>query len=385
MTSEEFLVLYEKFLAGECTAEELRKLEEHKDDFELKVHPWTAQMGDKHEVKQKLTEGLMAQVKMDDREKSVPVGRLAVAASILVLISVGALLLFKAMRGNTEQRAQLTTQQPVKSIIKPGSNKAILILANGNMVDLDGSNKGPLSDQGGAKVTKMDKGQVIYQSDHTVKENDLTAYNTIATPRGGQYQITLSDGTLVWLNAASSIKFPTVFNGKDRVVELTGEAYFEVAKNREHPFKVISGGVNVNVLGTHFNVMAYPDETSIQTTLIEGAVRLETNDATTLLDPGQQGLLSHGAKRFSVKQVNVNDIVSWKDGVFTFNNEDIHTIMRKISRWYDVDVDYKGQLTSQNFGGSVSRFKDISSLLKTLELTGTIHFKIDGRRITVMP
>jgi ferric-dicitrate binding protein FerR (iron transport regulator) len=187
------------------------------------------------------------------------------------------------------------------------------------------------------------------------------------------------------LNAASSIKYPITFSGNERNVELTGEAYFEVAKNKDKPFNVKVNGMKVEVLGTHFNVMAYNDENSIETTLLEGSVKLTKKGASATLLPNQQGSLSRDAQGFRVTEVVAQDIIAWKNGFFKFDNENIETIMRKVARWYDVDITYEGDLTRQNFGGTVSRFNDLSKLLKTLELTGTIHFKIDGRRITVMP
>ncbi|WP_295767181.1 FecR family protein [uncultured Mucilaginibacter sp.] len=385
MTNDEFLALYEKCQTGKCTAEDIQRLEHYKDEFELKELPWLPEMGDRDEVRTELLNTLRSRITPDDISPRKFPFRWVIAASLLVFLSVGLVVLFNKEQKQVTVADHFAQKTAVKTAITPGSNKAILILANGNMVDLDGSDKGLVSKQGAAEVRKLSKGKLVYNAEPKAKNGSQVAYNTIATPRGGQYQLTLADGTMVWLNAASSLKFPTTFSGKERLVELTGEAYFEVAKNKSMPFKVVANGVNVNVLGTHFNVMAYQDESVVKTTLLEGSVRLEKDEITAMLIPGEQGLIKQGGNAFKVREVKVDDIVAWKNGLFSFENENIRTIMRQVSRWYDVDIDYEGQLSKQNFGGSVSRFKDISYLLKTLELTGTVHFKVNGRRITVMP
>jgi transmembrane sensor len=181
------------------------------------------------------------------------------------------------------------------------------------------------------------------------------------------------------------LKYPTVFYGHERRVELSGEAYFEVAKNAAKPFKVSVNGINVQVLGTHFNIMGYNDEKEVKTTLLEGSVKLTNKNCTALLKPGEQGVLNHQQTAFNIENVDVDDVVAWKNGFFAFNNEDIQTIMKEISRWYDVDVEFPEKFKRRNFGGTVSRFKDVSQVLNALELTGSIHFKVEERRIIVMP
>ncbi|HWW40381.1 FecR family protein, partial [Pedobacter sp.] len=200
-----------------------------------------------------------------------------------------------------------------------------------------------------------------------------------------QYQLKLPDGTLVWLNSASSLRFPTQFAGKERSVELDGEAYFEVAKNKEMPFKVHVRAMEVRVLGTHFNVMAYDDEESISTTLLEGSVKVSNALQTAVIRPGQQASLKKSSGILGVEEVNTVEAIAWKNGKFLFADEDIETIMRRISRWYNVEVEYRGNLSDKNFAGSISRYENVSEVLKMLELTGTIHFKVEGRRIIVMP
>ncbi|GGB23687.1 hypothetical protein GCM10011500_44910 [Mucilaginibacter rubeus] len=262
-------------------------------------------------------------------------------------------------------------------------------MAGGSVVVLNDIKNGEIATQAGVQVSKTKEGLLVYKDNRTAgnKKPDINEpdQNTVTTPRGGQYQIVLSDGTKVWLNAATALKYPTSFSGKDRKVELSGEAYFEVAKNATKPFKVVVNGLEVQVLGTHFNVMAYDNEKVVKTTLLEGKVRLFKNGHEAVLKPGEQGVLNNQSSLFEVKDVKVDDETAWKNGFFAFNNESIETIMRQISRWYDVDVAFSEKMMRRNFGGSVSRYENVGTVLKALELTGSVHFNVEGRRITVMP
>ncbi|MEJ2882294.1 FecR family protein [Pedobacter sp. GR22-6] len=381
MTKEQYIALFEKFESGNCSPEELAQLENYQDDFQLTVKPWSAGMGSSDAVKQQILEKLRSQISAEGRRRGSNFRYWLAAASVLLFLAVG-ISLWKYT--TNQQRNQDHTAQ-VKSSISPGRNRAILTLANGKKLDLDGTQTGMISREGASIVSKTADGKLIYGTNTDTPDKNALIYNTIETPRGGQYELTLGDGTKVWLNAGSSLKYPTTFTGKERSVELTGEAYFQVAKNKEKPFNVVLKGMKVEVLGTHFNVMAYDDEQTIETTLLEGSVKLTKNGNSKVLIPNQQGLLANGASDFSVRTVNTENVIAWKNGFFKFDDENIETIMRKVARWYDVDISYKGNLKYKNFGGTVARFKDISQLLTTLELTGTVHFKIDGRRVTVMP
>jgi ferric-dicitrate binding protein FerR (iron transport regulator) len=208
--------------------------------------------------------------------------------------------------------------------------------------------------------------------------------NTMQTPRGGQYGVILPDGSKVWLNAASSLTYPTAFTGVDRSVQLKGEAYFEVADNKDKPFIVMVGNMQVNVLGTHFNVMAYEDENAIKTTLLEGAVKVTNGGAAHLLKPGQEGRLDRSSDAFKLLEVDANEAIAWKNGVFQFGGASIETVMREIVRWYDVDVEYQGR-TNEHFRGAISRSVNASEVFKMLELTGAVHFTIDKKKIIVKP
>lgn len=270
-----------------------------------------------------------------------------------------------------------------KNDITPGKNKAILTLANGSKIVLDAARNGTLANQGNTVIHKEKDGEVVY--DHINSANNSVsdiAYNTISTPLGGQYQIILPDGSKVWLNAASSLKFPATFSGNERRVELVGEAYFEVAKNKEKPFKVSANNMQVEVLGTHFNIMAYRNENSTNTTLLEGSVKIIRGNESRTIKPGQQA--KAGDNNIQVLNVNAEDAMAWKNGYFNFSHENIEVIMRKIARWYNIETVYEGPVTKEDFAGTISRYKNVSEVLHTLELTGLIHFRIEGRRITVM-
>lgn len=380
MTKEQFIALFEKCASGYCSAEELNQLENYHDDFELTVKQWSVGMGTSNEVRQQILEKLRSQISVEGKKPRSNFQYWVAAASVLIFLATGTWFWL-----NTKDQHQIVQSNSINTIITPGRNRAVLTLANGKKLDLDDTQTGIIFREGASIVSKSADGKLAYGSNTDPSDQNAVTYNTIETPRGGQYQLTLADGTAVWLNAGSSLKYPTTFSGKERKVELTGEAYFEVAKNKEQPFSVALKGMKVEVLGTHFNVMAYNDENTIETTLLEGSVKLSKDDSSTMLMPNQQGILNNGASNFRVHAVNTENVIAWKNGFFKFDNENIETIMRKVARWYDVDISYKGNLKSQNFGGTVPRFKDISQLLTTLELTGTIHFKIDGRRVIVMP
>jgi transmembrane sensor len=377
MTHQELRRLYEKCTSGNCTPEEQRLFEEFQDSFNLSDIPWTSTMGDEHLVSQQITRTLYSKLSF---RKEVKLKRFYwIAAASILLIS--GFFVYNGLNSKTrKQTSYANTTKPVK--IVPGSNKATLTLANGSNVVLDDTKKGLISTQSNITINKKADGQVVYQKGTTTNTN-VALINTMTTPRGGQYQLTLSDGTKVWLNAETSLKYPVVFNGNERVVELSGEAYFEVAHDQSKPFKVRSNGQEVQVLGTHFNVNAYRDEQTIQTTLLQGSVKLSSKGNQVMLKPGEQASLSNTG--FDVKEVDATDAIAWKNGYFLFRKESIQTVMKKVARWYDVEIEYRGSVNEKKLGGSVSRFEKITDLLSTIELTESVHFKIEGRRVIVMP
>lgn len=302
----------------------------------------------------------------------------AAAAVLLIAGGIG----YHALLTVHEQKPLATRPSPVKNDIAPGSNRALLTLANGTQVVLTGAQNGLLSRQGNTKVIKLDNGQLAYDAGSPTP-GGKTIYNTVSTPRGGEYQVILPDGTKVWLNAASSLRFPTAFTDKDRTVLLTGEAYFEVAPGKDKPFIVQAGETRTRVLGTHFDVMAYQDEKAIRTTLLEGAVKMEKDQTGSLLEPGDQGVFEPGSDRLTTKKVNVEATVAWKDGYYYFDRTKMEDVMRQISRWYDVDIVYQGAVPQDEIVGKIPRTAYVSEVLHIMELIG-IRFRIDGRKIIVL-
>jgi len=370
MNSEQAKELLNRYEQGQCTPEEMGLLEGWFDSLVANAQ-W-----DEEEERQYVFGAKMKQV-IDSRIAEVPVKRIwplylriAAAASVLFFLSFGGY--FVLHNRAIQQSAQ---HEPV---ILPGGNKAILTLANGQQIILTDAKNGKIARQGNTLVDKTADGSVRY----TANGNSELAYNTVTTPRGGQYHLTLADGTNVWLNAGSSIKYPTVFRGKDRKVEVTGEAYFEVAHNKAMPFKVSTATQTVEVLGTHFNINAYTDETDVKTTLLEGSVKVSSGNNFTLIKPGEQAVLA--ADGFNVQNVDTEEAVSWKDGMFRFTDESLERIMRKIARWYDVDIEYADNgVKSLPFNGIITRFSDANKVLRMLELTDQVHFKIEGKKIIV--
>lgn len=269
--------------------------------------------------------------------------------------------------------------------VNPGGNKALLTLSDGRKVSLDQSTHATLKEQAGIRISKSGRGQLVYTAGTkgTVPLAGNVAYNTLQTPNGGQYELVLPDGTKVWLNSSSTIKYPVSFASlKERKVTLQGEAYFEVAHNKEMPFRVVSNKQQVEVLGTHFNINAYTDEPVVETTLLEGSVKVTGEaSAAAVLKPGQQARY-HGG--ISVADADIETIMAWKNGDFILKDKDFKTTMRKIARWYDVQVIYDPSAPQDlELGGWVSRSKNISAVLRIMESTGKVHFKVDGRRVIV--
>jgi transmembrane sensor len=267
--------------------------------------------------------------------------------------------------------------------IPPGGNKAILTLGDGSSITLDSAGNGLLASQGGTSVKQEGKGQLVYESGRNAESAPV--FNTVTTPRGGQFHIVLPDGTGVWLNAASSLRFPTAFTGKQRDVEITGEVYFEVAHNKQMPFVVKNGATEITVLGTHFNVMAYDDEKIARTTLLEGAVKVKRGAREALLTPGQQARIGTATGSLRVlDDVDTEKELSWKNGYFQFESESLESIMRQVSRWYDVQVQYEGNTRGENFTGRLPRNANVSGVLKILALSG-VKFRIEDKTIIVTP
>jgi transmembrane sensor len=306
----------------------------------------------------------------------------AVAAGIAAIIYFGNIFLTRKIQPVVAKTDSIIFRQP--NDVVPKGNNAILTLSNGKIIVLDSVKNGIIARQGNTKVIKLDSGQLAFapEINNGTRPEEIN-YNTISTPRAAQYQLVLSDGTKVWLNAASSLRFPTNFKGDVRSVELTGEGYFEVAKNKEKPFVVRTAGQEVKVLGTHFNIMAYDDEESIQTTLLEGLVVVSHNNHSETLKPGKQSRLNRDNNSLIVVDANTNQAVAWKNGYFYFDRSDVKSIMRQVSRWYDLDIVYESPAPDMKFSGKIERNLPLSGISHLLE-SGQIHFRIEGKKCILM-
>ncbi len=401
------MMLLQKYLSDECSPSEMEELFDYLQDKRSNRVLLTSIQEEfnkvikaKYEMPQEINNRIQA--KLAAQIASVPVVPikpsyikwLQIAASIVLVISTS-VLYFYFKTNQISQQPSVVKNEKLKDKVVPGGNKALLILDGGEQIILEDAKNGILAKQGHTTINREDAGRVVYYSQ--IKKNIAPQFNTISIPRGGQYEVVLPDGTQVWLNASSSLRFPTVFNGKERKVELSGEAYFEVTKNRNMPFTVVlvsnsknsneihKENMSIQVLGTHFNVMAYEEEGSAVTTLLEGSVKIISSITQALLKPGEQAVFHNKSRKVNVSAGNVEASVAWKKGYFHFENENIYSIMRKISRWYDVDIEYRGDFTKKTLWGDISRFENVSEVLNMLELTRSIHFKLEGRRVIVMP
>lgn len=310
--------------------------------------------------------------------------RSVAAACAFLLLSFA---VYKALNRKEHPIAKGETQaKRYKNDVNPGSNAATLILADGKKILIDSSVNGNIAKQRNVQIVK-ENGNIIYRFSGT-KKTDEVEYNEMQTANGEQYQLVLADGTKVWMNAASSIKFPTTFIGNERRVEVNGELYFEVTKNTKTPFIVQHGDMSVRVTGTEFNVNTYDNEKSMLTTLVRGSVKVTVREThgekVQMLSPGQQAAVEKEGKINLVKDADVDEATAWKDGRFAFQGASIETIMRQIERWYNVQVHYEGTVNTV-FRVNVPRNVPVSQLLEMMEMTKDVKFKIDGKTITVMP
>ena len=400
MDKDHLDALLKKYLDGTCN-----------DAERLLVEKWYAAYDKKEDISpgsklsdqqfEKLYVGMVHRLKVEGewpREKSYPYKIktfIPWAAAVVVLLFSGSIYLWQSNAGRTE----LATVTPdtdtarFKNDIAPGTDKAILTLADGTRIVLDSLSPGTITMQGSTQITRLNEGQLIYQP---LEKGSGTIYNTLTTPRGGQYALVLPDGSKAWLNASSSLRYPTAFTGTNRVVELTGEAYFEIASfipegaRHKMPFIVKKENTEVQVLGTHFNVNAFDDERVTKVTLLEGSVKVVTGNGhpqSALLRPGQQATISpvvRSTDAIRVHPADIEEVMAWKNDLFWFENADIFTVMRQLHRWYDVEIVYEGKV-EKKFNGTIPRNMSAISVLKILELTGGVHFKIDGKKILVRP
>lgn len=311
------------------------------------------------------------------------------AASIFLFLGTG---IYLHQRSSAPGKVKEAKMIATTTDVEPGSSKATLTLADGSVIDLNNAADGAIAGQDGIKIFKSKSGQLVYQIQERKQgqpEAGELSYNTITTPMGGQWQVILPDGSGVWLNAGSSLRYPTRFSNDGRHVTLTGEAYFEIAKNinpatgKREPFLVITENQKIEVLGTHFNVNAYSNEKLTRTTLLEGKVKVSApqSSASIELKPGFEALLTD--QHFRVIEADMQAALAWKNGDFMFDGQDLKATMRQIARWYDVDIVYQDMPDNVLIGGTVSRENKLSAVLKALELTGKVKIKTEGRRITL--
>lgn len=305
------------------------------------------------------------------------------AAAAVVLLVAGAAYWFLSRPAKPVLQPNLAAATMEK--ITPGGNKATLTLADGSVVTLDSA--GNQTIQQGNQSIRQQNGQLLYTDQGN---NNTVHYNKLSTPRGGQFQVVLPDGTKVWLNSATTLRYPTAFTGTQRVVELEGQGYFEVAPNASHPFLVRvpsshKDSMEVQVLGTGFDVMAYADEATVNTTLITGSVRVKEGKTIQTLQPGQQAVMNNEDHAITVRAADIKKVTAWKNGVFVFNNTALPAILREVARWYDVDIVYAATPSTELYGGGISRNLQLSSVLRLLEASGYNHLKLEGRKVIVLP
>lgn len=379
----EFLRIVKKYLDGNATEQEKTFLIQYYGHFENDPDI-TEELSEK-EIKNlevEINDGIWQRINSKPAARIIYTGRrwFKVAAAIAILLSLS--VVYYVWHNSRRQSQPVVIQPlPVSNDIAPGGNKATLRLADGRIIVLDSMQDGKLAQEGATQIVKTGDGELAYNISGSGEEE--TFYNTIEIPKGGQYQVTLPDGTKVWLNSASSLRFPAAFTGTQRNVELTGEAYFEVSQNAAMPFIVTVGNMSVQVLGTHFNINAYSDEPAIKTTLLKGSVKVRFDNREKVLLPGQQAIASTHSLQV-VTDVNEKQVTAWKNGRFYFINRDLRSILRQAARWYDAEIIYENPL-NENYTVMVNRDVPLSRLLRSIEETGGVHFTIEGKKVIVKP
>jgi transmembrane sensor len=382
MPEDRLKYLLEKYHAGTCTPEEREELENWYNDLHITDEHFVQE--DAEHLKEKMLLQFRDKLAIQDK-KVVKLPRrrwrwrIAAAAAILLLISAAVFYLTTNSEKKEDAIVKKTTPGKAQDVL-PGGNHATLTMADGSSILLDTAKLGGLAQQGISAIHKPVDGLLVYE--RSLRDDGATGMNTIRTPRGGQYQVKLPDGTNVWLNAASSIQFPVNFNGDKRSVAITGEVYFEVAHMNNKPFIVNAANKGeVEVLGTHFNINAYDDEAIIKTTLLQGSVQVRTAGQSKLLTPGQQAQITNN--NFSIlDEADVEEAVAWKNGLFKFNDADIQSILRQAARWYDIEVEIRGTANGERFRGKISRDVKLSEFLRILEVN-QVPFQIEGKKIII--
>jgi transmembrane sensor len=330
-------------------------------------------------VYQQIQEKTMGDAAPVISRRRIPWFRITAAACIILLLGISAFYFRQPVANNNTVIKK--TVPVIQTDVQPGTAGAILTLSNGKQIVLDSTGNGPLLTQGNTKLLNQ-QGRLSYNN--TAPDGSAVVYNTMTTTKGKQYQLQLSDGSKIWLNAASSVTYPTSFTGNERKISITGEAYFEIAHDAKRPFTVSTNGMEIQVLGTHFNVNAYDDEENTSTTLLEGSIKIKNQHTTALLTPGQQLQLNKQGKIKLVTDADVQEAVAWKDGLFLMKKAGIASIMRQIARWYDVEVSYSDGIPAGRISGDIPRNMNLSKVLEVMELSG-VHFTMNGKKVEVKP
>lgn len=382
MQEDHLLELINKYIDQTASSAEVEELQAWYRSVDHSNVEWPGKSPQEEQrIDDKILRSLLTQIAPPSQLKALRPKRRwpAVAAAATLLLIGGSYAIWQRSHADHQQVAATVTP----AAIPPGTNKATLTLADGSTLQLDDTRDGALKQEGGTLVSKQ-QAQLVYNI--TSNETIAAGTNTLSTPIGGQFQVVLPDGTKVWLNAASTLKYPTAFTEAERNVTLTGEAYFEVAPDKGKAFVVKTPEMNVQVLGTHFNVMAYANEKSVKTTLLQGAVRLVKGTQTALLKPGQQGNLGKDASTFTVMPATDPDAaIAWKNGYFSFDQTELEAVMRQISRWYNIEVVYKGDVKHKTLEGKMPNSYNLSQVLLLLKKTTDIDFKLEGRILTITP
>lgn len=385
MTKEEVIALLTRYEAGTCSERERVLLETW---FAKRVSDGDWQWKDDHErhLVHRLMRSRIEDQLFPKKTRAVvslnSIKKLAVAA-VIVCCSAIAVWMYLNQRAS-DSLDRFYTQQAVK----PGSNAALLTLADGKTIRLDEVQSGTLYHERGVVIKKLESGKLQYEAGESglYGKSSEAPTNTLSVPRGGQYQLTLPDGTKAWLNSATTLVYPTAFTGNDRLVTLSGEAYFEVAKNEAQPFKVKTSDTDILVTGTHFNVTAYPDEERVVTTLLEGSVQVFKERQSIGLSPGQQAITTTSSEHILKKAVDTDFALAWVRGDFLFEDQDIQTIMKSVSRWYNVDVAFDGKIPHRTYGGSYTKSKGLHELIHHLKQISELSIElVEERRVIVMP
>jgi len=360
--------LLEKYLSGNCSEQEAALVE----SWYLQI-PSAGKMPAPFEIEES-KKVVFSQLSVQRSYKKIIRFRLAAAAASIILCLSASLYFYNKQN----VRPLIASTHQLKNVL-PGRNRAILTLASGRVVDLDQVKTGEELHENGIIIRKNKNGMLEYTIQEAGENSNGT--NTISTPRGGSYQVILPDGTRAWLNAATTLKYPYAFSKNERVVELNGEAYFEVTKDAKRPFKVNTASQSVEVLGTHFNINAYQDERATKTTLLEGSIRLKNKEHVLMMHPGEQVSTIDNSFKLN-PDVDVEQEIAWKNNVFSFNGADLKAVMRQISRWYDLDVVFQGKINTEAYYGEIPRSSNLEEVFKILELNH-IHTQVNGKVLTI--